>query len=471
MCIDVGGNFEMRLKKIYIFVFFIAVAISLLVNFKYDLIPGMNGGYYPLQVRSIFTNGYLGFSDMPLYFYFNAFVAKVISFFVKADINSVIIFVLKTVDSVFLLLLLIPLYGLSKKIEKRRIPFYQAIAISLFAVCSASPLIFTSGLQKNGFVIPFLFAFILFAIRFLYDQRKLNLFLAFLFFAFVGLSHFGAFSLAAILLISGLLVYKGKKALVPILIIVIFTLTLIAVFDISRAYRLLGIFSEIFNPPLITQGNFVPLDFFNYFLSFALIGIGVFYLIKSKKYEISSNDLIVLKTLIISIIILSFPFLNIEYARRLTLMLFIPQSIMLLVLFKIGATPIKISLTVIIALLILILSPPTIEFNKPVITQEAYDDLFYLKDQINNPDNTLIVARHGLEWWVAWTIQTKIVQDKAIDQTIFDKYNTIIVLNQKKGMNQLQPGKNIIFHEPLIPPINRVIYNSDYFIAYEWIKK
>lgn len=197
----------MRRKIIYIFVFFIAVAIRLLVNFKYDLIPGINGGYYPLQVRSILTNGNLGFSDMPLYFYFNAFVVKVISFFVKADINSVIILVLKIVDSIFLPLLLIPFYELSKKIENGRIPFYQEIVISLFAVCSVSPLIFTSGLQKNGFAIPFLFAFILFAIRFLYDQRKLNLFLTFLFFAFVGLSHFGAFSLAAILLISGLLVY------------------------------------------------------------------------------------------------------------------------------------------------------------------------------------------------------------------------------------------------------------------------
>lgn len=459
----------MRRKIIYIFVFFIAVAIRLLVNFKYDLIPGINGGYYPLQVRSILTNGNLGFSDMPLYFYFNAFVVKVISFFVKADINSVIILVLKIVDSIFLPLLLIPFYELSKKIENGRIPFYQEIVISLFAVCSVSPLIFTSGLQKNGFAIPFLFAFILFAIRFLYDQRKLNLFLTFLFFAFVGLSHFGAFSLAAILLISGLLVYKGKKALVPMLIIVIFTLTLITVFDLSRTYRLLGIFSEIFKKPLITQGNFVPPDFFNYFLSFALIGIGAFYLIKPK-YEISPNNRIVLKTLIISIIILSFPFSNIEYAQRLTLILFVPQSIMLLFLYKIGATPIKISLTVIIILSILILGPPTIEFNKPAITQEAYDDLFYLKDKINNPDNTLIIARHGLEWWVAWTIQTKIAQDKAIGQTIFDKYNTIIVLNQKKGINQL-PGKNNIFHEPLIPPINRVIYNSDYLIAYEWIKR
>lgn len=110
-----GGNFKMRRKIIYIFVFFIAVAIRLLVNFKYDLIPGINGGYYPLQVRSILTNGNLGFSDMPLHFYFNAFVVKVISFFVKADINSVIILVLKTVDSIFLPLLLIPFYELSKK--------------------------------------------------------------------------------------------------------------------------------------------------------------------------------------------------------------------------------------------------------------------------------------------------------------------------------------------------------------------
>lgn len=198
----------MTLRIVYILAFIVAVAIRLFMNFRFHLIPGVDGGYYPLQVRSILTSGHLAFSDMPLYFYLNAFLAKAISWLARADVNSLIIPVLKTVDSLFLPLLLIPLYRLSRTIERGKIPFYQGIPISLFAVISGSPLMVTGGLEKNGFAVPFLFAFVLFAIRFIYDKRRLDLFLALLFFALVGLSHFGVFSLAALLLISGLLLYK-----------------------------------------------------------------------------------------------------------------------------------------------------------------------------------------------------------------------------------------------------------------------
>lgn len=107
-----------------------------------------------------------------------------------------------------------------------------------------------------------------------------------------------------------------------------------------------------------------------------------------------------------------------------------------------------------------------------MIAQEAYDDLFHLKDEIKDPNSTLIVAPHGLEWWVAWTTQAKIVEGNAIDPTVFDKYSTVLVVHQKKGMEQPQPGKAPAFAEPIPPATNRVVfYNSDYFVAYRWVKK
>jgi len=53
--------------KYWILVFFaLSTAIRFFFNFSQELIPGVNGGYYPLQVRSILMEGHLGFSDMPL---------------------------------------------------------------------------------------------------------------------------------------------------------------------------------------------------------------------------------------------------------------------------------------------------------------------------------------------------------------------------------------------------------------------
>lgn len=456
-------------KLLYIVIFTIAVILRLIINFSYDLIPGVNGGYYPVQVRSVLTDGSLSFSDMPLYFYLNAFIVKAISCFGKIDTNSLIILVLKIIDSVSLPLLLIPLYKLSEKILNQRKPLYQEMIIIVFSVCSISPLIFTSDLQKNGFAIPFLFAFILFAIRFLYNRRKKELLFLFTIFILIGLSHFGVFIEAALLFILGSLLYKKKKTLILTLIIAITTLATVAIFNPSRASRLIGIFSEIFLSPTIIQRIFEPLIFLNLLTSYALIGIGIFCL-KKLKNEISSNDQIILKVLIINIFILSFPFLNIEYAQRLTLMLFIPQAIMALFLLRTAAKPVKIALIALIALTIFPLNIGVIESKKPAITQESYNDLFNLKEKIVDADNTLIIARHGLEWWVAWALQVKVVQDKAFDQTVFEKYSAVILLNQKKGINQLH-GKDNIFYEPFIPGMERVIYDSNYFAAYELTKR
>jgi len=54
------------------------LTLRLIFNFKFELIPGINGGYYPLQVRTLIGTGYLGFSDMPLYFYLNAFFVNLL---------------------------------------------------------------------------------------------------------------------------------------------------------------------------------------------------------------------------------------------------------------------------------------------------------------------------------------------------------------------------------------------------------
>lgn len=106
----------------------------------------------------------------------------------------------------------------------------------------------------------------------------------------------------------------------------------------------------------------------------------------------------------------------------------------------------------------------------PSINAEVFNDLKKLETQIDEPDKTIIVARHGLEWWAAWGLRTKVAQDKAVDQKMLGKYEQIIFLVQKKGINQMHAGKDSPFHEPMPPPKSKLIYISEYFNAYEWIK-
>jgi len=48
---------------ILLLIILIVIAIRLAINFKSELMPGVNGIYYPLQVRSILENGKLAFPD------------------------------------------------------------------------------------------------------------------------------------------------------------------------------------------------------------------------------------------------------------------------------------------------------------------------------------------------------------------------------------------------------------------------
>ena len=80
------------------------------INFSTELVPGLNGGYYPLQVRTILENGSLGFPDMPLYFYLNAFAVQVLQGFTNFPLDTLIINTTKVFDTVLLPLTIIPLF-------------------------------------------------------------------------------------------------------------------------------------------------------------------------------------------------------------------------------------------------------------------------------------------------------------------------------------------------------------------------
>jgi len=73
------------------------------------LLPGTNGGYYPVMVRGILENGKLPFTDMPLFFYICAVVVRIISFATMVSPNHLIIPVLQVLDAALLPLCLLPL--------------------------------------------------------------------------------------------------------------------------------------------------------------------------------------------------------------------------------------------------------------------------------------------------------------------------------------------------------------------------
>jgi len=57
-----------------------------------------------------------------------------------------------------------------------------------------------------------------------------------------------------------------------------------------------------------------------------------------------------------------------------------------------------------------------------------------------DPERTLVVARHGLEWWAAWTLHTHIAQPTAVTATDWTTYSHVLYLQEKERLGPPDAG-------------------------------
>ncbi|MFK7949442.1 MAG: hypothetical protein AB8G11_17755 [Saprospiraceae bacterium] len=450
------------MQQIFLLFGILLVIIRLYLNFSTDLVLGLNGGYYPLQVRSVLETGWLGFPDMPLYFFVNAFFVKIASIFTSLD-DSLILFINKIVDSFSLAFIVIPFYYFYKKYAPNNLTNRFQIASIAFATLSITPLLLTAGIQKNAAAMPLLVLFVFQLFQFLDTKSRKAFWFASLSLLLTGLTHFGVFSVALLYLFASLLVFYKKKAIIPVIGIGIISLGFVFLFDASRAIRLLQSAFLLIQRPALLTGHFAPMLFFNILIGFPIIGYGI----KQIRQGKLDNKPFQKNILIINYIvffILSFPLMSHDFAMRLSLMAFIPFFMMTLLtgqffskrLFNI--TTVILTIIVVGSVIRTILKP-----KNTAIPYEAYEDLEKLATTIDTK-NTLIIAKHGLEWWTAWQTRAKVGQETAIDKSTFSKYETVISLSIKETNNHN-------FHPTPFPnpyaPNTKPLYESDYFKAVE----
>lgn len=449
---------------IYLIFGLLALCLRLYFNFSQELIPGANGGYYPLQVRSVLTNGHLGFSDMPLIFYLNAFIIKIISFFGFPTTDNLILNVVKVIDSLSIPLLLIPLYKIIH-LTKQPSSIIFEVSIIAFSVLSLSPLILLSDFQKNALAIVFLFCFFAYFPNYLHKKGKMYILLSFLFLLLTGLTHFGTFIFAVFIITIVMLYLFRKKALFPLIIIIIASSGLVAIFDLTRFNRLLTFGNSIFERPALLNGMLVPPDFLNIFISVSLVIIGAIALKRSSSILTPYQKAVIISSMV-CLTAFSFPLLDGDYFGRFGLFLFIPQLLLIIQIAPVISVRQLKTIGIFLLLFTLLSILGFMGRPKPtVIDQTEFENLKELNYVIENDKETIIIAKHGLEWWTAWALHTKVGQDKAIDKTLFEKYKNVIFLIQIKGFGN--DSKKMPFHEPSIPPNAELIYSSDYFKAFQ----
>lgn len=453
-------------KTVYFILGLLAFGFRLFQEFQSSIISGINGGYYPVQVRSILEQGHLAMNDMPLIFYINALLVKVLAWiFPSQSLEFLIIVVIKILGALSIPLMVIPLYKIINNYLEFKLSKSFEYTLVIFALFSFSPLYLSAEMMKNAYALVGFTYFLYLFLCFFKDRSIKYGLLILLTLLFIAFTHFGVLAISIIFLVIYLVSVYKVKALVPILVMAILGFLVVWWFDPFRAFNAINIFEKWFGLPW--RLAFYPEGIASFILSI-LIGLILFFTIRNKEVETKQKQLFTV--LLWFIILLSIPLLRFELWRRFNLMLFIPQLISLVLVFPYIVAPSRKKFVV----LLFTISSISIIYNfilpkQNSISIKSYKDLVSLTDKISNSEKTIIMVRHGLDWWVVWQLKTKIAQPHIkVDESITSKYEDILFLRQNKGHNDLYPGPGSPFFNPSVPKNSILLHISDYFDLYKW---
>ncbi len=467
----------MKRRNFYILIGTATLLTRLYIEYRTSLIPGTGGGYNPVQIRAIIETGRLAIADMPFVFYLNAFFVKIFSLiFAGSEINKLIINVVKITGSVTIPVLLIPLYFINQKITDKNITSFYEFSLVAFAVLSFSPLELSAEAMKNALGLSFMTLFIFIYLQYIKTKESKYLIITILSLLLIAITHFGVFSISILFFLIGLVIIFRRKAIFPIIATLLAGASFISIFDPDRAKNLFLIWVRAFDLPF-------RLFFYPQGILYLIFSIFIILIIRRVLKKSGNNIPTIYRNYLnifyYFIILLAFPFYNFELGRRLGLMLFIPQTIVLLIIFPY----LNVRLKKIIPVLTLIITISSLIYNytnprQTIISQEAYNDLKNLKTVITKPEKTLIFTRHGLEFWIIWELKTKIAQPQIkLNDKIISDYDEILFLKQKKGLRILYPGANNphlnnpgSFLDPEVPIECTLIYSSVFYDLYKYPK-
>ena len=78
--------------------------------------------------------------------------------------------------------------------------------------------------------------------------------------------------------------------------------------------------------------------------------------------------------------------------------------------------------------------------GRPIISEAGLRELRSLAPLIAAPNKTLVVARHGIEWWTAWALHTHIAQVPALRSADWRNFEAVYFLRSKIDSRPM-PGR------------------------------
>ncbi len=403
-----------------------------------DLLPGLDGAYYWVQVRSVLSNFTLAFSDLPLVFWIQAGIAKVVGNILVA---------VRISDAVLPAISAIPIYLIAKRYRK---PFLPAIAILVVLLHPVQLYFFTGDFIKNEATIPVVFFMALVLINWDKKSKRFSIISLVGLTLLIAISHFGTLLLAFMLAGAWALVQLRKSGLkfwlrgIAIAVAGIAVLMgMLAILVPSRYERLVNFIttpSVIFQNPAYDRILHSPsisvmtIAIIIGQLSSLILGVITWY----SRSKFSFSDLSLVISSLITTFIFSSPIIGMEWSDRLTGLSIVSLSIAAIIIF--GSVEIlwqKLLVAMLAAVTLLSTLPLSTLEMKRVFSDQEYSDFKELATHIEISNNSVIVARHGVEYLSAWEFGTDVVLETYYESADVSSYDSVYYIQE---LSKTAPG-------------------------------
>ncbi|MCX6895968.1 MAG: hypothetical protein NTZ16_10820, partial [Verrucomicrobia bacterium] len=485
----------------------LAAAARAWLHFHTPLVPGMNGAYYLVQARCVLERGTPGIPDLPLTFYLHAAFAWLVQHLAGVSQADAIVFAVKLLDSILPPLVAVPLFWMGRRwTRKQGFSTTTVLVPAVFACLGAQALGMAGDFQKNSLGLIWLAALAPAAHVFLEKQNWRSALAPLGIFALLGLTHIGvlgaAIFFAAALVVCGAVV-AGRAAIRKLLAVAGVGLAILAVaglvvylaYDPARVKRLVrtvlapqtfasqddkkhpsGFRPPAARPAMRPDGNNLPPGFglppnapgltllrrvpwLPAALFLGVGGAGLAVAVARRKF-LPANDVALALAAALTCAVLGGPFFAMDKAMRLRLIAAIPAALTFSFLLANTRWAIVRRALGALVLAATVFSAAIFLCNggrHAIVSEETVAELRTLREFASPPESTLIVARHGLEWWVAWTLHTHIAHADSVAAEDWTRFKNVFYLVEKnnrglppRGAGGFRPGP-----PPDFPPDGR----------------
>ncbi len=473
-----------------------ATCLRLGLNLRHSLAPGMDAAYYPLQTRWLIEHGELMSNAPPLIFWLNTLLTKIIQYSTGMQLDDACMLSARLVDGLLHPWAALPIMMLGYRWSRgRRDALIGCSTAAVLAVMSPPVMRMASDFQKNSVGLVWM-AFAMWAVCEALAKRNsvLRWAIVAVLFLLAALTHIGAFGVTFVMLGGSLIGYSlltesvrptPKQVGLLVVIMVSGSIMMLLVYWITPEWsrRLLDLPARALT---LIDDRVSPVSAG---LSLAVYsGLAVFLRwIWMNRLRLDSFDAAVAIGCVAGLAVLMIPMLERTWAMRFQLMTPIPGTILLaFYMSRLAVTQTarwQPKWLAVSAFLLVLVAP--FFMQGPVITRAAADELTGLRDQIDKPAETLVVAPHGVEFWAGMMMHTQARSGSVPAQR--GSYDRVLIVMPKRdfGERHRRPTRNEGpgprprssspnappggENEVTVPPNAQLIHSGEYFNVFEVI--